>query len=164
MSTTVNASDISTLLRHKAVDVKKWFESGPQKIPDLLVRKCPASAETIEFIPSSKEREPDCARFELTMQSGERFWIVTLEMAFHSMRWVSGETINFPGLMFNVIDQKGNRVPIDYYTLKYTPALKALQPEVWCQAWLQKILKKPVIKIIFAHKIAMEVEVEEDEV
>lgn len=161
MSTPANASDISTLLKHKAIDVKKWIGPGSQEIPDLLVRKCPASAEINDFIPASKEREPDCVRFELTIQYGERFWVVTMEMAFHSMRWVSGETINFPGLMFNVIDQDGNRVPVDYYTLKYTPALEALQPEVWCQAWLQKILKNPAIKIIFAHKTA--IKVEEDE-
>lgn len=162
MSTPANASDISTLLKYKAVDVKQWIESGPQGMPDLQVRKCPASAETIEFIPSSKEREPDCARFELTVQYRERFWAVTLEMAFHSMRWVSGDSIKFPGLMFNVIDQEGKRIPIEYYTLKYTPALEALQPETWCQAWLQKILKNPAIRIIFAHKTA--IRTEEDEV
>ena len=161
MSTPANASDISTLLKHKAVDVKKWFESGPQEMPDLIVRKCPASAVSTEFIPATKERDPDCARFDLTIQYGERFWSVTLEMAFHSMRWVSGDTINFPGLMFSVIDSEGKRVKIDYYTLKYTPGLDALEPEIWCKGWLQKILKNPTVKIIFAHKTALAVEEDE---
>ena len=161
MSTPANASDINTLLKHKAVDIKKWFKSGTQEMPGLFVRKCPASAKTTEFISATKEREPDRARFELTMQYGEHFWAVTLEMAIHSVRWVSGENINFPGLMFNVINSEGKPVPIDYYTLKYTPALDALQPEVWCQGWLQKILKNPNIKVIFAHKTALVVEEDE---
>lgn len=158
MSTPANASDISTLLKHKAVDVKAWFESGPNEFEDLIVRKCPATAETAEFIVAEKEREPDRARFDLTVQYGEKRWIVRLEMAFYSLRWVSEDSINMPGLMFSALGSDNLPTRIAYYNLKYTPSLDALDPETWCKGWLQKILKHPEIKHLFAHKVEVPAE------
>ena len=153
MSTPANASDISTLIKHKAVDVKAWFESGTSDIDDLIVRKRPAHAEITEFIVAEKERDPDRVRFDLTVQYGEKRWVVRLEMAFHSLRWVSEDSIKIPGLMFSALAPDGMPTPIAYYNLKYTSVLDAMDPETWCKGWIQKILKHPDIKHLFAHKI-----------
>ncbi|AMO58369.1 hypothetical protein GZ77_21855 [Endozoicomonas montiporae] len=158
MSTPANASDISTLLKHKAVDVKAWFESGTAEMDDLIVRKRPVHAEITEFIAAEKEREPDRVRFDLTVQYGEKRWIVRLEMAFYSLRWVSEDSIKMPGLMFNALAQDGMPTRIAYYNLKYTQSLDAMDPQTWCKGWIQKILKHPDIKHLFAHKVEVPAE------
>ena len=161
MSTPANASDISTLLKHKAVDVKAWFDTHPGDIDNLVVRKNSASAQISAFIPSGQDREPDSARFELLVQYGEKRWAVKLEMAFYSTRWVSEGSINLPGLMFNALDSNDKPTKIAYFTLKYTPTLDAMDAETWCRAWVQKVLKHPEIKHLFAHKVPLEAVEEE---
>lgn len=161
MSTPAIASDISTLLKHKTVDVKAWFESGTRQITGLMVRKRPMTAESFEFISATKDKEPDRARFNFIIQYGEKRFNAVFEMAFYSMRWASADTINFPGLLFNVIGESGEPVQIEYFTLKYTPTLDQMEPEVWCKAWLQKVLKSPNIKAIFAHTAPLNSEEDE---
>ena len=68
------------------------------------------------------------------------------------------DSINMPGLMFSALDSDNLPTRIAYYNLKYTPALDALDPDTWCKGWLQRILKHPEIKHLFAHKVEVPTE------
>ena len=148
-----NCPDISTVLKTKASVVKAWHDSGPRLINDLTVRKFSARAETLGTVEAAKPSSPDKIRFRLLIEQNYKQWAIELEMAFHCSSWIANDgSINSPGLLFNVIDEDGAGRKINYYPLKYTSALEAMDAECWCQAWLQKLLKHPDIKVIFPFK------------
>ncbi|WP_252177260.1 hypothetical protein [Endozoicomonas sp. 4G] len=145
----VNASDF---LNHKAADIQSWFKSGTQPIEGLNVRKMPARVEPLEYIPS-REKAKNKARFKLIVSKNFKLWSINLEMSFFCQPWLSNDGIaNPPGLLFSVIDDEDTAHPIEYLPTVFEYEEEDMSAPQWFSFWIQKILKRPSIKIVFAYK------------
>ncbi|WP_422136781.1 hypothetical protein [Endozoicomonas sp. ALD040] len=145
----VNASNFLT---QKAADMKSWFESGTQPIEGLNVRKMPARAEPLEYIASAGKTK-NKARFKLIVSKNFKLWSMDLEMSFFCQPWLSNDGIaNPPGLLFSVIDDEGTIHPIEYLPTVFDYEEEDMNAPQWFSFWIQKILKRPSIKIVFAYK------------
>ncbi|WP_257280911.1 hypothetical protein [Endozoicomonas sp. ISHI1] len=145
----VNASDF---LNQKATDIRCWYESGTQPIEGLNVRKMPARAEPLEYIPSQGKAK-NKARFKLIVSKSFKLWSIDLEMSFFCQPWLSNDGIaNPPGLLFSVIDDENRAHPIEYLPMVFDCDEEGMNAQQWFSFWIQKILKRPSIKIVFAYK------------
>ncbi|WP_062265147.1 hypothetical protein [Endozoicomonas arenosclerae] len=151
---TVSASPVNAgdFLNQKAVDIKSWYESDIQPIEGLNVRKMPARAEPLNFIPSSGKAK-NKARFELIVSKNFKLWSINLEMSFFCQPWLSNDGIaNPPGLLFSVIDDEEKAHPVEYLPVVFDHEEDEMNAPQWFSFWIQKMLKRPSIKIVFAYK------------
>ena len=145
----MNASDF---LNQKVVDVKSWYDSGLQPIEGLNVRKMPARVEPIEFI-KAEGKSKNTACFRLIVSKNYKLWSIDLEMRFFCASWLSNDGIaNPPGLMFSVIDDENNHHPIEYLPTVYTSEEYSMNAPQWVSLWIQRLLKRPSVKIVFAYR------------
>ncbi|KEQ14070.1 hypothetical protein [Endozoicomonas numazuensis] len=154
----VNASDF---LNQKAADIKSWYESGTQPIEGLNVRKMPARVEPLDFIPKQGKNK-NKARFKLIVSKNFKLWSMDLEISFFCQPWLSNDGIaNPPGLLFSVIDDEEKVHAIEYLPIVFNYEEDAMDAQQWFSFWVQKFLKRPSIKIVFAYKQLLSSELED---
>lgn len=140
-------------LKKKAIEIKTWFDSGPQTIEGLIVRKMPSRLESVTFT-KAKDKAKDTARFQLILHKKYQEWAIDLEMKFYYQPWLNNEGLTRPsGIMFCVVNsEEGKSLAIDYLPIDFSPEQDSLNAPQLSLFWVQKLLKRPSVKYIFAHK------------
>lgn len=147
-------SSIDDLLHDQAAALQQWFASGGRKIEDLIIRKFPSWLEPEQFLDAGIEEPFATARFRLMMRNKQNLWRITIEMVFHDEPWTLEDgTTAESGILFYVLDDKDQRVAVDYFAASLFPAGLSVTPEQWCLYWFRKLAKSHHINCIFAHKV-----------
>ena len=152
---TLPCSSIDDVLQQQSAAIQQWFSSGGRKIDGLVVRKCPSWLESDQFIKAGSGARFDTARFRLLMCNKRDIWRVSVDMVFHPKVWLMGDgSTAGPGILFNVQDDEGQSVLIDYFEAGNLTSLEldAIMPEQWCLYWFRKLAKSQHINRIFAYK------------
>lgn len=156
---TLPCSSIDELLKYQSARLQQWFSSG-DKIEGLIVRKFPSWLEPVQFIPAGSDVQFDTARFHLMMSNTRDVWRVSVDMVFHlKARLLDDGSTAGPGILFNVLDDDGRMILIDYFVPGITAAPESITPEQWCLHWFRRLAKSHNINRIFAYK-AFEAEIE----
>ncbi len=152
MTATASKASASDFIQQCVVDVKSWYDSGSQSIDGLNVRKMPARIEPQKFI-KAEGKKKNSARFSLIVSKNYKLWSIDMEMIFYCQPWLSNDGIaSGPGLMFAVIDDDGKSHPIEFLPMSHMDEQKNLSAPEWYSYWMQKLFKRPSIKLVFAHR------------
>ncbi|MRI32860.1 hypothetical protein EOPP23_07660 [Endozoicomonas sp. OPT23] len=152
MTATAAKVSASDFIQQRVVDVKSWYDSGSQAIDGLNVRKMPARIKPQEFI-KAEGKKKNSARFSLIVSKNYKLWSIDMEMMFYCQPWLSNEGVaSGPGLMFSVIDEEGESHQIEFLPMTDMEEQETLNAPLWCSYWIQRLLKRQSIKIVFAYR------------
>ncbi|USE38294.1 hypothetical protein [Endozoicomonas sp. SCSIO W0465] len=150
---TLPCSSIDDLLQQHSAALQQWFASGDRKIEGLVIRKFPSWLESEQFIKAGSGAQFDTARFRLMMSNQRDIWRVTIDMIFHpKARLLDDGSTAGPGILFNVLDDEDQGIPIDYFAASTPFSADSITPEQWCTYWFKKLAKSHHINRIFAYK------------
>ncbi|MGO0305824.1 hypothetical protein ACTL6P_04285 [Endozoicomonas acroporae] len=150
---TLPCSSIDDLLQQQSAALQQWLASGDRKIEGLVVRKFPAWLESDQFIKAGSGAQFDTARFRLMMCNKYDIWRVNIDMIFHPrVRLLDDGSTAGPGILFNVLDDEGQSVLIDYFEAGVPAPADSITPEHWCTYWFKKLTRSHHINRIFAYK------------
>lgn len=150
---TLPCSSVDEVLNGHSAALKQWFADKDHVLDGLMVRKFPSRLEPDQFMPSSSETPFNVARFRLMMSNAREEWRITLEMVFHSRpRLMEDGSAMGSGILFNVLDEEGAAVTIDYFAIGNNEFSQPLSAGHWCLYWFKKLSKSPKFNQIFAYK------------
>ena len=146
-------STIEQVLETHSSVIKQLIAEGVESFGSLTVRKFPSRLEPESYIPANSAIPFDHARFRLVMSNSREEWRITLDMIFHVRRKLQadGSMLN-PGLQFNVVDEDGKSIFVDYMSLDLTEEENNISSEQWTIQWFQKLVRKSEFSPVFAHK------------
>ncbi len=146
---------IRTLLEERIRQFKAWADTSPGPTGRLTVRKFPCKVELLSFT-TTKEQQPKAqAKLRIILSNQRQLWAaeMTLSIFTRTIRKAGYEDLK-PGIYFHTLPPSGKPELIKSFKIimnskgAYEPA----DFNEWYQYWLQRILKDPCIKILFAHK------------
>lgn len=146
-------SSIEQILEHHSSTIKQLISEGAESFGDLTVRKFASRLEPESYIPANSDIPFDRARFRLVMSNSREEWRVTLDMIFHVRRRLQADgSMLDPGLQFNVVDEDGKSIFVDYMSLELEEEQASISSEEWVVLWFQKLVRKSDFSTVFAYK------------
>ena len=146
-------SSIEQILDKHSSAIKQRIADSEEYFGDLTVRKFPSRLEPEGYIPANNDVPFDRARFRLVMSNSREEWRVTMDMIFHVRKKLLADgSMLDPGLQFNVVDEDGKSIFVDYLSLEITEELACMSCEKWAVYWFQKLVRKSEFSAAFAYK------------
>ena len=146
-------SSIEQILEIHSSTIKQRITDGAGSFGDLTVRKFKSRLEPDSYIPANSDVPFDRARFRLVMSNSREEWRVTLDMIFHVRRRLQADgSMLDPGLQFNVVDEDGKSIFVDYMSLDLSEEPLGNSSEEWAIQWFQKLVRKSEFSAVFAYK------------
>ena len=146
-------SSIEQILEKHSSTIKQRISDDLESFGDLIVRKFPSRLEPQSYIPADSDIPFDRARFGLVMSNGREEWRVTMDLIFHVRRRLQTDgSMLDPGLQFNVVDEDGKSIPVDYVSLNLAEEDLSMPSEEWAVQWFQKLVRKSEFSVAFAYK------------
>ena len=150
---TLPCSSVIDVLNNQSAVLQQWFASETQRIDGFIVRKCEAWLEPVEFAKGDGDKEFDNAQFHLMICSKRDIWRIPFDLVFYREPCVQEDGSNAgPGLQFNVLDENGERVLVDYFPASPFQPDRPISAEQFCRYWFAKLLKSHHVNRIFAYK------------
>ena len=144
---------LEQLLEHQSEQVRQRLASNQQSFGVLTIRKFPTRLEPVAYISADSDIPFDRVRFDLFLNNTREEWKLSMDMIFHTRRrLLSDGSMVDPGLQFNVVDEEGKSLFVDYVSVEPSEELEAMSPEQWALHWFQKIARRPDFSAVFAHK------------
>lgn len=146
-------SSIEQILEQRSNTIKQRISGSPESFGDLTVRKFPSRLEPQSYISADSDVPFDRARFALVMSNGREEWRVTMDLVFHVRRKLKDDgSMLDPGLQFNVVDDEGKSIFVDYISLNPAEEQADISCEQWVVQWFQKLVRKSEFSAAFAYK------------
>ena len=146
-------SSVEQLLGDKAAAVRQCVKKGQKSIGELTVRRFPTRLEPESYIPADADMPFERVRFRLVMSNSREEWKITMDMIFHTRkRLLEDGSMADPGLQFNVVDENGKSLFIDYMSAEPSEELEHLSGAQWSMFWFRKITRRPEFSSVFAYK------------
>ncbi|WP_263080545.1 hypothetical protein [Endozoicomonas sp. Mp262] len=146
---------IRTLLEERILQFKAWSDTSPKATGNLTVRKFPCQVELLDFR-TSKERQPSGqAKLRVILSNKRQLWSAEMTMSFftRTVRKPGYEDLK-PGIYFHTFPPSGKPELIkSFKIIMNTPgAYEPADFNEWFHYWIQRVLKDPCIKSLFANK------------
>ncbi|MDP0562484.1 MAG: hypothetical protein QS721_09250 [Candidatus Endonucleobacter sp. (ex Gigantidas childressi)] len=147
---------VRTVLEERIKQFKAWSDSKPKAIEGLCIRKFPCKVELLSFVASNKRQPAAQAQLKVIFVNQRQLWSaeMTLSIFTRTVRKPGYEDLK-SGIYFHASTNAGEK-PILLNSYKIIMDLKgAYEPadfNQWYFYWLQRMLKSPEIKGLFAHK------------
>ena len=146
-------SSIEHILETRSRAIKQRIADSKESFGDLTVRKFPSRLEPESYIPANSDVPFDRARFRLVMSNSREEWRVVMDMIFHIRKKLQADgSMLDPGIQFNVVDEDGKNVYIDYMSMNVADEDMAAPCEQWVAHWFQKLVRKSEFSAAFAYK------------
>lgn len=146
---------IRTLLEERILQFQAWSDSSPRATGNLAIRKYPCRVELLDFRIAKNAQPRGQAKLKVVFSNQRQIWSTTMTMSLftRTVRKVGYEDLK-PGIYFHAFAKQGKPELIKSFKIIMTSA-GAYEPadfNQWLYYWLQRVLKDPSIKILFAHK------------
>ena len=159
---------IRTLLEMRIQQFKEWADTNPEIEKGLTIRKFPCNAELIDFQIAESGQQPAAkAIIKISFSNQHQLWSAEMQLSIftRTIRKPGYEDLK-PGIYFHTLSAKGSRPELIKPYKVILDSKGAYQPadfHSWYRYWVQRILKEPTIKTLFAHKkLVLEYDDEEE--
>ncbi|MDP0590217.1 MAG: hypothetical protein QS748_13925 [Candidatus Endonucleobacter bathymodioli] len=147
---------VRTVLEERIKQFKAWSERKPAAVEGLCIRKFPCKVELLSFVVSDGRQPAAQAKLKVIFVNQRQLWSadMTLSIFTRTVRKPGYEDLK-SGIYFHAPADSGEK-PTLLNSYKIIMDLKgAYEPadfNEWYFYWLQRMLKSPEIKGLFAHK------------
>ena len=152
-----NQKQIRAVLEERIKQFKAWSLSKPKAVGKLYIRKFPCKAELLEFRIAKHHQQPAAqAKIKVIFSNLRQLWSadMTLSIFTRTVRKPGFEDLK-PGVYFHTTPSEGNNPELIKAYKIIMNSMGAYEPadfNQWYEYWLQRLLKDPAIKTLFAHK------------
>ena len=147
---------IRTLLEERIRQFKAWSDTKPKADGQLTVRKFPCKAELLEFRLSKEQQPAAQAKIKIIFSNQRQLWSARMQLSIftRTVRKPGYEDLK-PGIYFHTYPEEGQKPElIKSYKIIMNSSGAYEPPDFneWYRYWLQRMLKDPAIKTLFAYK------------